>query len=47
MYVSGSETYIHSDYRIGNHHTLLKIITEKSTLLQQDVQDIHRGINIT
>jgi hypothetical protein len=25
MYVSGSETHIHSDYIIGHHHTMLEI----------------------
>jgi hypothetical protein len=25
MYVSGSETHVHSDYIIGHHHTMLKI----------------------
>ena len=29
MYVSGSETHVHSDYIIEHHHTLLKIIVEK------------------
>jgi hypothetical protein len=28
MYVPGSETHIHSDYIVGHHHTLLKIIAE-------------------
>jgi hypothetical protein len=28
MYVQGSETHIHSDYIVGHHHTLLKIIAE-------------------
>jgi hypothetical protein len=47
MYVSGSETHVHNDYIIGHHHTLLKVNSGKSTLLHQDVQDIHRVINIT
>jgi hypothetical protein len=47
MYVPGSETHIHSDYIIGHHHTLLKINSRKGTLLYQDVQDIHRVINMT
>jgi hypothetical protein len=47
MYVPGSETHVHSDYIIGHHHTLLKINSGKGTLLHQDVQDIHRVINIT
>jgi hypothetical protein len=47
MYVSGSETHVHSDYIIGHHHTLLEINSEKGTLLHQDIQDIHRVINIT
>jgi hypothetical protein len=25
MYVSGSETHVHSDYIIEHHHTLLKV----------------------
>jgi hypothetical protein len=29
MYVLGSETHVHSDYIVGHHHTLLKIIAEK------------------
>jgi hypothetical protein len=29
MYVPGLETHVHSDYVIGHHHTLLKIIAEK------------------
>jgi hypothetical protein len=29
MYVSGSETHVHSDYIIGNHHTLLKVNSRK------------------
>jgi hypothetical protein len=28
MYVSGSETHVHSDYIIGHLHTLLKIIVK-------------------
>jgi hypothetical protein len=28
MYVPGSETHIHSDYIVGHHHTLLKIIVK-------------------
>jgi hypothetical protein len=47
MYVPGSETHIHSDYIIGHHHTLLKVDSGNSTLLHQDVQDIHRVFNIT
>jgi hypothetical protein len=47
MYVPGSETHVYSDYIIGHHHTLLKINRGKDTLLHQDVQDIHRVINIT
>jgi hypothetical protein len=26
MYVPGSETHVHSDYIVGHHHTLLKIL---------------------
>jgi hypothetical protein len=29
MYVSGSETHVHSDYIIGHHHTMLKVNSEK------------------
>jgi hypothetical protein len=47
MHVPGSETHVHNDYIIGHHHTLLKINSGKGTLLHQDVQDIHRVINIT
>jgi hypothetical protein len=47
MYMPGSETHVHSDYILGHHHTLLKINIGKSTLLHQDVQDIHKVINIT
>jgi hypothetical protein len=25
MYVTGSETHVHSDYIIGHHHTMLKL----------------------
>jgi hypothetical protein len=39
--------YVHSDYIIRHHHTLLEINSANSTLLHQDVQDIHRVINIT
>jgi hypothetical protein len=28
MYMPGSETDVHSDYIVGHHHTLLKIIAE-------------------
>jgi pentose-5-phosphate-3-epimerase len=38
---------MHNDYIVGHHHTLLKINSENSTLLHQDVQDIHRVINLT
>jgi hypothetical protein len=44
MYVPGSEIHVHNDYIIGNHHTLLKIIAEMSTLLHHDVQNIHKVI---
>jgi hypothetical protein len=47
MDVPRSETHVHSDYIIRHHHTLLKINSRKGTLLHQDVQDIHRVINIT
>jgi hypothetical protein len=46
MYMAGSETHIRSDYIIGNHHTLLKIIVEISTSLHYDVQDIHSVIKL-
>jgi hypothetical protein len=29
MYVTGSETHVHSDYIIGHHHTLLKVNSRK------------------
>jgi hypothetical protein len=29
MYVTGSETHVHSDYIIGHHHTLLKVNSKK------------------
>jgi hypothetical protein len=35
------------DYIVGHHHTLLKVIAEISTLLHQDVQEIHRVINLS
>jgi hypothetical protein len=47
MYVPGSEIHVHSDYKIGHHHTLLKVNRGNNTLLHQDVQDIHKVINIT
>jgi hypothetical protein len=47
MYVPGSETHVHNDYIVGHHHTLLKINSGISTLLHQDVQNIHIVINIT
>jgi hypothetical protein len=47
MCVPKSDTHVHNDYIVGHHHTLLKIIAENSTLLHQDVQDIHRVINLT
>jgi hypothetical protein len=47
MYVLGSETHVHSDYIIGQHHTFLKINSGNSTLLHQDVQGIRRVTNIT
>jgi hypothetical protein len=28
MYVPGSEAYVHNDYIVGRHHTLLKIKAE-------------------
>jgi hypothetical protein len=47
MYVLGSEIHAHNDYIVGHHHTLLKIIAEISTLLHQDIEDIHRVINLS
>jgi hypothetical protein len=47
MYVPGLETQVHSDYIVGHHHTFLKINSGKGTLLDQDVQDSHRVINLT
>jgi hypothetical protein len=29
MYVPGSETHVHSDHIIGNHHTMLEINSGK------------------
>jgi pentose-5-phosphate-3-epimerase len=47
MYVAGSETHVHNSYIIRHHHTLLKVNSGNNTLLHQDVQDIHKVINIT
>jgi hypothetical protein len=47
MYMTGSETHVRNDYIIGHHHTSLKVNSGKGTLLHQDVQVIHRVINIT
>jgi hypothetical protein len=47
MYVPGLEIYVHNDYIIGHHHTLLKIIAEISTLLHHNVQNIHKVINLS
>jgi hypothetical protein len=47
MYMPGSETHIHSNNIVGHHQTLLKINNRNSTLLHQDVQDIHRVINLS
>jgi hypothetical protein len=47
MYVPGSEIHVHSEYIVGRHHTLLKIIAEISTSLHYDVQDIYRVINLS
>jgi hypothetical protein len=46
MYVPRSEIHVHNDYIIGHHHTLLKIRVELSTLLNHDVRNIHRVINL-
>jgi hypothetical protein len=40
-------THVHSDYKIGHHHTMLGLNSGKGTLLHQDVQDIHRVYYIT
>jgi hypothetical protein len=29
MYVLGSETHVHIDYKVGHHHIVLEIIAEK------------------
>jgi hypothetical protein len=29
MYVTGSETHVHSDYIIGHHHTMLEVNSGK------------------
>jgi hypothetical protein len=29
MYVTGSETHVHSDYIIGHHHIMLKVNSGK------------------
>jgi hypothetical protein len=47
MYVPGSESHVYNNYIIGHHHTLLNINSGNGNLLHQDVQDIHRFINIT
>jgi hypothetical protein len=46
MYVPGLEIHTHSDYIVGHHRTLLKIIAEISTLLHHDVQNIHKVIKL-
>jgi hypothetical protein len=46
MYVPRSEIHVHIDYIVGHHHTLLKVLAEISTLLHNDVQDIHKVINL-
>jgi hypothetical protein len=45
MYMPGSEIHEHIDYIVGHHHTLLKVNSGNSTLLHQDVQDIHIVFN--
>jgi hypothetical protein len=47
MYVLGLETNVHSDYIVGHHLILLKINSGNNTLLHQDIQDIHKVINLT
>jgi hypothetical protein len=47
MYVPGSVTHVHSDYIVGHHHTLLKIIADIITSLYQDIQDIRKVINLS
>jgi hypothetical protein len=46
MYVPRSEIHVHINYIIGHHHILLKIITEISTLLHHDVQNIHKSLTL-
>jgi hypothetical protein len=46
MYVPVLEIHVHSDYIVGHHHTLIKIITKISTLLHHDVQNIHIVIKL-
>jgi hypothetical protein len=46
MYMLGSEIHVHIDYIVGHHHTLLKVLAEISTLLHNNVQDIHKVINL-
>jgi hypothetical protein len=46
MYVPGSKIHVHSDYVVGHHHILLKIIAKISTLLHHDVQIIYKVINL-
>jgi hypothetical protein len=36
-----------SVYIVGHHHTLLKNNSRNSTSLHQDVQDIHKVINLS
>jgi hypothetical protein len=47
MYVPRSETHVHNNCIVGHHHALLKNNRGNSTLLHQDVQDIHRVINLS
>jgi hypothetical protein len=47
MYILGPGTHVHNDYIVVHHHTLLKVNSKNSTLLHQDVQDIHRVINLS
>jgi hypothetical protein len=47
MFVPGSEIHVHIDYIIGHHHTMLKIVAERSIiLLHHDVRNIHIVLNL-
>jgi hypothetical protein len=46
MYVPGSDIHVHNDYINDSSH-IAQNNSENSTLLHQDVQDIHIIINLT